>query len=426
MGLIVQGRTINTHPKVGYDEGRFFGQYRCFFSEPRMENTRRQRRYAIIAISLVVVMVFTAVAQSFLPATQTTTVEPTASVAPTVPPPPADLTAITFDQVYVHPSGLYTVQHPTDWAPTRPSNNGTQVQINLENTVQQSVVELYVDIANPPVTNAVELSARFDATALENSWRRYSNWEETGREVDAATNTVNISFTLELRNQTFIARHVAQLREDGWIYVTRAVTPANASQLLTHLIDNGQTAIVPVEAFRTSQVAWSSFFSDPDNLIIRHPSNWFVRDGQAGQPVTIEATGLGTLLVESVDGQTVADADAASAFVLSRRPNAEIVSVEPVERNGASGFAVSFKTVTSEGEVQSGLAVLLNDGEALRTATVRVLNADADLNADDAMESAQQGVRDAVAMLETFNLARGIGLPVTVDEAAPEGESTEG
>lgn len=393
-----------------------------------MENTRRQRRYAIIAISLVAVMVFTAVAQSFLPTTQTTTVEPTASVAPTLPPPPADLSAIPFDQTYVHPSGLYLVKHPTDWAPTRPSNNGTQVQINLENIVQQSVVELYVDNANPPVTNASELSARFDATALENGWRRYSSWEETAREVDAEANTVNISFTLELRGQTYIARHFAELREDGLIYVTRAVTPINASELLTYLIDNGRTAIVPVEAFSAAPVAWSSFFSDPDNLIVRHPNNWVLRDGQAGQPVTIESSGLGTLFVESVSGQTVADADAASAFVLSRRPNAEILAVEPVERNGAAGFAVSFKTVTSEGEAQSGLAVLLNDGEALRTATVRVFNTDVDLNADDATDSPLQAVRDAVGIAESFNLANTIGLPVTApaETEETEGDSTEG
>lgn len=376
-----------------------------------MDNTRRQRRYAIVAISLVVVMVFTAVAQSFIPATSQTVTQPTAAAAPTFPPPPANLDAIVFDQAYLHPSGLYVAYHPSDWSPTRPSNNGTQVQVNFENSTQQSVIEVYIDVPNPPINNAVELSNRFDSNALRASWSRYSSWKETGREVDAATNTVVIDFELELRNQTFIARHVAELREDGWIYVTRVVTPANASQLLFHLLNLARSSIVPVEIYRDSPVIWNAFYSEADNLIIRHPNFWTVRDGGAGQPTTIEGTGQGTLFIDSVMGQTVADEDAAREFVLGRRPNAEILSVEAVERNGGAGFAVAFKFRTSEGDVQSGLAVLLNDGENLRTATVRVFNVEVDLN--DADASASAVVRDAVQIASTFNLTTGLGLPVT-------------
>jgi len=379
-----------------------------------MNNTQQKHRsYTIFAIGLVVIMVFTAVAQSFLPNTQQTTVQPTPTGAPTFPPPPADLSTIVFDQEYLHPSGLYTASYPTGWTTTRPSNNGTQVQVNLENTAMQSIVEVYVDVPDPAITTVEELNARFDDNTLASGWRQYTGgWKETGREVDAATKTVTIDFELEQRNQTYIARHVAQLREDGWIYVTRAVTPTNASALLFDLIAKAQTVIKPVELFRETTIGWSSFYSEQDNLVIRYPNNWVVRDGAAGEPVTLESSGQGTLFIDSVDATTVADEEAARAFVLSRRADAELLSVVPVERNGGSGFAVSFKFRNSEGEPQSGLAVLLNDGETLRTATLRLNNVDVDLN--DAASETLFTVTDAVKLMATFNLTNDLGLPVTL------------
>lgn len=388
-----------------------------------MNNTRSQRNYTIFAIGLVVVMVFTAVAQSLLPATQQTVPQPTPTSAPTVPPPPSDLSAIVFDQAYLHPSGLYTASYPVSWTTSRPSNNGTQVQVNFENTAMQSVVEVYVDVPVPAISTAEELSARFDQNTLASSWRQYSGgWKETGREIDAEAKTVTIDFELELRNQTYIARHVAQLREDGWIYVTRAVTPTNASNLLFDLVEKAATAIKPVELFRSTPISWNGFYSENDNVIIRHPNNWIVRDGAAGEPVTIESPGQGTLFLDSAVGTTVADEDAASAFVLSRRPDAEILTVTPVERNGGSGFAVSFRTRNSEGEAQSGLAVLLNDGENLRTATVRLSGVDVDLN--NAAEETLITVTDTVIMMGTFNLTNDLGLPIT--NTADDAETTEG
>lgn len=387
-----------------------------------MDSTRRQRRYAIVAISLVVVMVITAVAQSFIPLTPPPAPAPTQAAAPTFPPPPTDLSTIVFEEEYLHPSGLYTALYPVGWTPTSPSNNGTQVQVNFENSGLQSVVEVYVDVPVPPITTATELSNRFDQNTLATGWRRYISWEETGREIDAATNTVTIDFELQLRNQTFIARHVAQLREDGWVYVTRAVTPANASPLLFDLIAKAQGIITPVELFRDTPVGWNGFYSEADNIVIRHPNNWVVRDGAAGQPVTIEAPGQGTLFIDSVEGVNVADEAAASAFVTSRRADANVLSVVPVERNGGSGFGVAYTFRTSEGEPQTGYAVLLNDGDDLRTATVRLTNLELDLN--EPQETILLTVTDTVAMMETFNLADGLGLPVTTvaeEEATDEG-----
>ena len=101
-----------------------------------MDNRRRQRTYAIFAIFMVVLMGMTAVLPALAPNTTVQqNIEPTATIIPTFPAPPADLSTITFDQTYLHPSALYIAKYPEGWTPARPSNNGTQVQVNFETSV---------------------------------------------------------------------------------------------------------------------------------------------------------------------------------------------------------------------------------------------------------------------------------------------------
>ena len=95
-----------------------------------MNNLHRQRRYTIFAIIMVALMGMTAILPSLNTSTTTQqSVEPTATILPTFPAPPADLSTVVFDQVYLHPSALYLANYPADWVPTRPNNNGTQVQV---------------------------------------------------------------------------------------------------------------------------------------------------------------------------------------------------------------------------------------------------------------------------------------------------------
>lgn len=384
-----------------------------------MNNLHRQRRYTIFAIIMVALMGMTAILPSLNTSTTTQqSVEPTATILPTFPAPPADLSTVVFDQVYLHPSALYLANYPADWVPTRPNNNGTQVQVNFENSAGQSIIETYIEVVEPAPVTLQEVSARYDDTTLQAGWRRYNSWDETNRQLDTANNAVIIDFELTLRGQTYLARHYAELRDDGRIYVTRVVTPDNARALLFDLLEKAKTSIHPVALFADTPVQWNGYYSDKENMVIRYPNSWVLRDGQPGQPVTIEATNQAVLRVETIAG-TVADADAAEALVLAQRANAVVHTVQATDRNGASGWEVSYSYRNLEGEPQSALAVILPDGDnTLRVATVRVLNLDLDLLNT---EVATVTVTDAIQVAQTFNLTTGLGFPVAEATESAEG-----
>lgn len=385
-----------------------------------MDTRRRQRTYAIFAIVMAGLMGLTAILPALAPQTAPQqVVEPTATPQPTLPPPPADLSAITFDNVYLHPSALYLVNYPDGWEPARPSNNGTQVQVNFENNEALSVIETYVEYPTEPPTNLQDLSARYDENTLQRSWSRYNSWTEVDRTLDTERNAVIIDFELTLRSQPYLARHVAKLTNDGRIYVTRVVTPSNARALLLDLLAKAETAIQPVALYEGTPVQWNGYYSPQDNVVIRYPNNWVLRDGGPGEPVTIEGAGQGVLRIESVAGTVIADEEAARAFVTGLRPDAEIRTVEAVERNGGSGFAVSYVYRTLEGEPQSAVTVLLNDAdEMLRVATVRVFNFDVDLLTTEPTVAA---VTDAAQVARTFNLTTGLGFPSATDSTEVAG-----
>lgn len=382
-----------------------------------MDNRRRQRTYAIFAIFMVVLMAMTAILPAIAPNTTVQqNIEPTATIIPTFPAPPADLSAITFDQTYLHPSALYIVNYPEDWEPEYTNNNYRQ--INFKNAAVQSDIEIYVEAPQPAPATLQELSQRYDSSTLGAIWRAYRPWTETNREIDAANNAVIIDFELEQRGQVFLARQYAELR-DGRVFVTRVIAPSNARALLLDLLEKAKTAIQPVELFEDSPVEWNSYFSDAENFVIRHPSSWVLRDGAPGQPVTIEQSDRAVLRLESVNG-AVADEDAAREFVLARQPGAEIKTVQAAERNGASGFEVAYTFRNVEGEPQSALTVILPDGEdTLRVATVRIANQDLDLLDN---ESQVVVVTDAARIASTFNLTTGLGFPGP-DDADAEAEA---
>jgi hypothetical protein len=122
---------------------------------------------------------------------------------------------------------------------------------------------------------------------------------------------------------------------------------------------------------------------DPtDTHIIRYPSTWSVEDSAPGAPASISDAASTTLRVEAYPETVIDSEDSASAWVESLRPSTEILSVQPVERADASGYAVAYTTRTVDGDRESGLAVLLNGmDERLHSANLRFPANAVDLNA---------------------------------------------
>lgn len=378
------------------------------------QRTQRERWYYIAAIALAVLMG----ASIFFPLFQsnralTTPVTPTDIPQPTLPPPVTDFSGISFDQRYLHPSGLYTVAQPTGFEPTNPNNNGQIVQVNMRNADTLAVIETLVEYPAEPIADLDALSARLDQNFLENSWRSYTSWSETNRRVDAEKNRVVIDFNLTQTRQNFIGRHVAWLTENGQVNMVRVVTPDNARDYLLHVLDQMIPTIQPVDAFSGSPVGWTSYFSADEGYIVRYPQTWFVTDGTTGTPITIEGE-ESVLRLETVEGTTIADADAAEAYVQSARPNAEIVSVEPVERDGANGFAVAYSETNLDGDAFSGQMLLLNDSATgrLLTASARVNQSGVDFNALEETVEISPFVQTAANILASFRAAAPLNLPV--------------
>jgi hypothetical protein len=332
-------------------------------------------------------------------------IQPTEVPIPTFPPPIVDLNTIQFDELYLHPSGLFTVAQPTGWFPTEPLTTIDNARVTMSNVNQQSVLQ--VDVDKPASNGALTLDdvdARFTSAALASSWSRYNTWKETGarrRENDRLL----MDFELTLNKQTFVARQVAWT--DGeWIYSVRVVTPENATDELLYVLDKTASTLTPNKEFATTPFDWKAYFDAQDSHIIRFPSNWVLADSAPGKPTSITSGDEIALRVETASG-AINDEDAARAWVEDVRPGASILSVEPVTRDDGNGFSVAYAFKNIDGESQSGLAVLLNGAEdKLHIANIRFNGADVDLNTD----AGKEAYGNLASVMSTFTVLPEINL----------------
>jgi hypothetical protein len=310
-------------------------------------------------------------------------VEPTA--LPTLPPPP-NTSAITFDQTYLHPSGLFTVAEPTGWTSSQPETSGDNVRALFSNTDAQSIIQ--VDVTQLPTTDGPvtldDVDAYFTDTYLNSSWRNYTNVDTSSRQRE--DDRLVLDFSMSSNNQTYVARQESWT--DGeWVYSVRVVMPSNATNALIYLLDGVAATVQPQKEFYGTPFNWSAYFDQQETSIIRFPSEWILADSAPGRPASIEG-GDTILRVETDAAATVDSEDAARTWVENARSGANILSVEPVAREGLEGYAVAYSYKTVDGDSTSGLAVLLNGpDEKLHVANLRFPGADVDLNTTEAVAS---------------------------------------
>lgn len=366
-----------------------------------------QRLSVILGISLAVVMglsmVLPALTRNNLQSAPTVA-PPTTTPLPTFPPPITNFSNISFDTDYLHPSGMLVVSQPSGWTPTTPFNNVAQVQANFNNSQALSVIETYIEKPVAPITSLDEVSGRFNTSALQASWARYTRWNELSRRQE--NNRLIIDFELERARQIFLARHIAWY-DDDYIYVARVVVPENAPELLFFMVEAMTTHIRPLEQFTGTPLEWTSLFDDRDQHIIRFPGNWIITDGGRGLPASIESAEGTRVRVEARDG-SIDDEAAARVFVEGLRPGATVVSVEETTRTGGAGFVVAYQFANADGDGQSGLVVLLNgDDGRLHIANASVPAAGLDLTS----EEARAAYFELTTALDTFSLLMGLNLP---------------
>ena len=316
-------------------------------------------------------------------------------------PPPLQPETISFDQTYLHPSGLFTIAEPTGWQASEPLTTREGVRAVLANPDAQSIIQ--VDVDKPAVETEAALTlddvdTRFNDAWLSSSWRQYSSWNESSRE-RGEDDRLTIDFELTSNNQTFVARQEAWTDGD-WIYSVRVVTPENATNTLLYLLDGMAESLQPQKEFAGTPFDWNAYFDTQDTHIIRYPSDWTLSDSAPGRPTSITGTDA-VLRVEAEAATTIDSEDAASAWVEAARSGAEILSVQPVTREDNTGYAVAYSFKTVDGDSESGLALLLNGpDDMLHVANLRFPGDSIDLNATEGQEAHS----DLMSVLNSFTI----------------------
>lgn len=367
--------------------------------------------------------------------TSTQVIVPTATAIPTFQPPP-DAASIDFSQFYLHPTGIFAISQPTGFDQASPSSSTAIAQVNMINDNSQSVIDAFIQNPGSAMTVA-SLSDFFTRESLAQTWRSFSNWSETNR---TATDTdLTIDFSVTLNQQQYVARQRAWT--DGtWIYSVRVLTPANATDYLRALLEGAAGSMVGFTQFAAMPLNWTAFYDHTNSAIIRYPAAWQVTDGAAGRPTTITSPDGAVLRIEAHAGQTVDSADAASVVLQQIRRNAVIAAVEEVSKGGTdtsvavSGYRITYTSLTPDGELQSGIAEVLNGADG--TLYVAVLRAPV-AGLIDSPEATQEpgNLSDNLAtyrqIIESFGVLPPLNLspsslpPTAVPSATPVPVATE-
>lgn len=322
------------------------------------------------------------------------TPRPTPLPEPTFPPPP-DISAIDFDDLLLHPSGLFTMAVPTGWQSASHSNSPDELRAGLNNGEALSVVEARIIRNTGGISEVSDLSAYFSRDWLGQTWRDYWDWEETSRKV-TDDDEVIIDFNLSRSRSHFIARQISWL-QDGDIFSARVVTAENASQELKFLLNGLVESIQRLDTYREAPFDWNAYFDNIDKHMLRFPSAWEVTDAAEGLPATIVGEAI-TMVVETQDVALTSESDAID-WMGKWRDGVEALTVEPVEIGGANGYRISYRRSTLDGAPESGLALMLHGSDnRLHVANARIADVDVDLLQ---LESDDYGLRE---VLDSFRL----------------------
>jgi hypothetical protein len=327
---------------------------------------------------------------------------PTDTPVPTVPAPP-DTSLIAFTQPYLHPSGLFTATIPTGWTVTSELNTSGEALVTMQNPAALSVIEIRLIRPTSEILldTPQNMGAYFTADWLTQSWRQYTNPREDQRRVDGAN--LIMDFTLSQRGQTYAARQMA--RTDGtWIYAARVVTPSNATDVMQFVLDGVYNSIQVIPNYVGQPIEWHGYFDNVNKFMIRFPSTWALVDAADGAPASILGENAQLRVEASASG--IASEDAASAYVSGLRSGITVLSVNEVTVQGVAAYRVAYSLATLDGETQSGLVLILNDGTTNYIANVLLTDVSAtDLNlVDVAAVGVAQNIIDARNVLESLAL----------------------
>ena len=320
--------------------------------------------------------------------------QPTPYPEPTMPAPP-DISAISFDRLYLHDSGLFTLDAPTGWSAGASGNTGDELRASLTNSDYLSVAEVRISENHEGIADLDALDAYLDKTWLNHTWSGYSSWRETSRKL-TADGKVQIDFNLSRARSRMIARQESWLQDDD-IYSARVVMAENAPSELKYILAGLSDGIARLPSYAGAGFGWAAYHDNLDKHIVRYPREWTVTDAAPGLPATIVGDDM-TLAVATFDVAIGSEAEA-GVWVNGLRSGMEALSVAAVEVEGAPGYKASYRRVTLDGARESGLLVMLHGADnRLHVANLRISDSD-----DDLMSVAAESLPE-LAIIDSFRL----------------------
>lgn len=374
------------------------------------QNKLIQRITYAFGIGMAAIMILSLFLPALAPSTTVLQeVPPTNTPAPpTFPAPIRDLSTIVIGEDYLHPSGVFAVGVPEGWTVNTNINDAQRLQTNLEN--QAVVGKIQTGLENPAtaVTTVAELNEYYNQARFQQVWvTDYASWSELGR--PSTDDQLIVNFRLRDRqNRNFLAQQIANVDEEtGYIHFTRVIMPENAQDAMFHLSNLMSGQIKMNEQFRDTAFGWGATYDALSQWVLRYPRSWVRTDGGDGLPTSIVADNGVNVRVETITDTTFDEAGARE-FVEGRFSNAEIISLEPVERNGGTGFSIAYQAQDFDGETISGAVVVLNgENGSAYVASALIPEAGIDLNSEEAPE----GYADLAQALGSFSLITGLNLP---------------
>ncbi len=304
---------------------------------------------------------------------------PTPYPEPTMPAPP-DISMISFDNTYLHSSGLFTVRAPTGWVAGSVSNTPDELRASFNNSDYLSVVEARISENHAGIEDLDALDAFLDKTWLNHSWSGYSSWRETSRKT-TDDGVVQIDFNLARGRSRMIARQESWL-EGGDIYSARVVMAENAARELKTILASLSEGIERLPVYADAPFGWTAYHDNLDKHILRYPREWELTDAAPGLPATI--TGDGLILTIASHNVAIGSEEQAADWVEAQRSGIKAHTAIAVDLAGAPGYKVSYRYTTLDGELASGLLLMLNGADdRLHVANLRVSNLNEDLLAEE-------------------------------------------
>ncbi|MBI5958612.1 MAG: hypothetical protein HY866_07755 [Chloroflexi bacterium] len=336
-----------------------------------LSRKRTQRRATFAGGLIGFIIIFTFLISMINPGTSTNnnssdddllaTPAPTAIVFPSPNPNPQLDGALP----YIHSSGYFQTFRPAgnDWTIDEGGavSAGTTLKVVMQSPQRLVVIHNYIQ---PGVNYQSVDSLSTDFLTDEHfagAWTDYEGWQETNRTI--SDNRVLVDFELNSEGKTYLNRSTYWLEGDQ-LFVTRLVVPSNNPALLDLLQERVMATFTAYPAMMALDAFWPAYVDQQLGFILKHPAEWNQVAGGVGRAVTFNVTaeqGKNIVRAWAVDETPLGSAEEAESWWAETEPGATVIGSAPIEHENGSGYQVAYTYQDEQGDVHSGLVVLLND-----------------------------------------------------------------